>query len=50
MRYKIIQSRDKYIVYEEDKILKIFHSYNDANAYVQHLEYINLIHLLMTDY
>ena len=50
MRYKIIQRRDKYIVYEGDEILKTFYSYNDANAYVQHLEYINLIHLLMTDY
>jgi len=49
MRYKIIQRRDKYIVYEGDVILKMFYSYNDANAYVQQLEYINLIHLLMTD-
>ena len=50
MRYTIIQSRAVFIVYEGNEILKIFYSYNDANAYIKKLEYINLIHLLMTDY
>jgi len=43
MRYTIIQSRAVFIVYEGDKILKMFYNYNDAEAYIRKLEYINLL-------
>ena len=50
MRYTIIQSRAIYKVYEEDKLIKIFYSYKEAEEYIRKLEYIDLIKLLMTDY
>lgn len=50
MRYTILQSRAIYIVYEEEKLIKIFYSLKEAEAYVRKLEYIDLIKLLMTDY
>lgn len=50
MRYTIIQSRAIYVVYEEDKMIKIFYSLKEAEEYVRKLEYIDLVKLLMTDY
>jgi len=45
MRYTIIQSKAVFIVYEGNKILKMFYNYNDAEAYARKLKYINLIQL-----
>jgi len=50
MRYTIIQSNAIFIVYEGNKILKMFYNYNYAEAYKRKLEYINLIQLQMTNY
>lgn len=50
MRYKIIKSREIFLVYEGDRILKSFYCYKEANDYVQRLEYIDLIKLMMSDY
>ena len=50
MRYTILSSRGIFLVYEEEKILKIFYSYKEAEEYIRKLEYIDLIKLLMTDY
>jgi hypothetical protein len=50
MKYKIVRSRGLFIIYEEDKIIKYYYTYKDAEDEIRRMEYVELIHVLMNDY
>jgi len=50
MKYKIVRSRGLFIVYEEEKIICYHYTYQDAEEAIRRMEYIELMHVLMTDY
>ena len=51
MKYQIIPSRELFIVLDEnDKFISYHYSLIKAELYIKKLEYIYLMHLLMTDY
>ena len=50
MRYQIIQTRGLFIIYENDIIKGYYYTYREAEEQIRRLEYIDLLHLLMTNY
>ena len=50
MKYRIIQSRYIFILYEEDKVIGYYKSFELAEAKIRKLEYAQLMYLLMNDY
>ena len=51
MKFKILQSRDMFILIEEENnIVGIFKTLELAKDKIRNLEYVQLMHLLMTDY
>ena len=50
MKYRIIQSRDIFILYEEDKVIGYYKTFELAEDKIRNLEYVQLMHLLMNDY
>jgi hypothetical protein len=50
MKYRIVRSRGLFIIYEENKIIKYYYTYKDCEDEIRRLEYIEMMHILMTDY
>ena len=50
MKYSIVRARGLFIIYEENKIIKYYYTYKDAEDEIRRMEYIELMHVLMTDY
>jgi len=50
MKYKIVRNRDLFIVYEEEKIIKYYYTYQDAEEFIRRTEYIEMMYFIMNDY
>jgi hypothetical protein len=50
MKYRIVRSRGLFIVYEEDKIIKYYYTYQDADEFILRTKYIEMVYFIMNDY
>ena len=49
MKYEIIQNRELFIVFEDEKPISYHYSLIKAELYIKKLEYIRLMKIIMTD-
>ena len=50
MKYEIIQNRELFIVFEDEKPISYHYSLIAAEIYIKKLEYVYLMKILMNDY
>jgi len=50
MKYEIIQSRELFCVFEDDKLISYHYSLIDAEIYIKKLEYVYLMYLINNDH
>jgi len=50
MKYRIVKSRGLFIVYEEDKIIKYYKTYQDAEEFILRTKNIEMVYFIMNDY